>query len=109
MTGRKYGKWLALEYVGKRGTNYYWRCQCDCGNIRTVKSYNLRVGKSKNCPSCAKVRINRDQVKQLLAEGRKQSEIARLLKCSAATISEIARKLRGIIRIRRRVTLRINP
>lgn len=31
----------------KKGT--YWKCQCQCGALKTFESHNLRNGKSKSC------------------------------------------------------------
>lgn len=45
LTNKKFGEWTALEYVGNRK----WKCQCSCGKIRVVSSYELRSGKSTSC------------------------------------------------------------
>jgi hypothetical protein len=45
-----------LLVEGHNGVNnrkeHLWKCRCDCGNSTTVKSYNLRSGKTKSC-GCA--------------------------------------------------------
>lgn len=50
LEGKRFGRWTVIEQVGVdgRGEKMY-RCQCDCGNIRTVRSSNLRGGKSSSC------------------------------------------------------------
>lgn len=45
LTGRTFGSWHVLEYVG----NSYWKCRCSCGNIRNVKAYDLTHNKSTSC------------------------------------------------------------
>lgn len=45
LTGQQFGEWKALNYLG----NYTWKCQCSCGNIKNVTSYELTHGKSTNC------------------------------------------------------------
>ena len=45
LTNKKFGEWTALEYIGNRK----WKCQCSCGKIGVVSSYELRSGKSTSC------------------------------------------------------------
>lgn len=50
ITGQKFNSWTVLDRVldnNKKGT--YWRCQCDCGNIKEVATTSLRKGTSKSC------------------------------------------------------------
>src|SRR5688572_5112430 len=50
MTGRRYGKWLVLEYSHKDKDNQvYWKCVCDCGNTASVAGKSLRQRNSKSC------------------------------------------------------------
>ncbi len=50
LTGKRFGKWLALEYVGmNKNRSSLWRCACKCGSERIVASSNLRSGQSKAC------------------------------------------------------------
>ena len=49
LTGNKYG---LLTVVGLSDTNTrktYWVCQCDCGNMKTVRSDSLLCGAIKSC------------------------------------------------------------
>lgn len=56
LTGQKFGRWTVLE----RDLNYrkehnlknqetYWKCQCECGTIKTIVRGNLINGKSSSC------------------------------------------------------------
>ena len=45
ITGKKFGEWSVIEYVGDKK----WRCICSCGNIRDVSAYSLKNGLSKTC------------------------------------------------------------
>ena len=57
--GKKYGKLLILEEdknINKRGT--YYKCQCDCGNIKTVLGFNIINGRTKSC-GCITKEINK--------------------------------------------------
>lgn len=48
LTGQRFGKLLVLH----RDSDIKpvkWICQCDCGNMSSVQSNNLRSGKSQSC------------------------------------------------------------
>ncbi len=50
LTGQKFGKLTAIELLGtdKHGVAL-WKCQCECGNEKLVKSVNLRNGATISC------------------------------------------------------------
>jgi hypothetical protein len=53
--GDRYGTQVVLEEVhpkGKKCSNGFWRCRCDCGRITVVRGNNLRSGNSKSCGRC---------------------------------------------------------
>lgn len=54
ITGNKYNHWTVLEFDGRKGNDYYWKCECDCGTIKSVNSSSLKSGRSKCCGLCAK-------------------------------------------------------
>lgn len=49
ITGQKFGLLTVLERDVSRKNKVYWICQCDCGKIVSVESYNLRKGITKSC------------------------------------------------------------
>ena len=49
LTGKKFNRLTVLGFAGRQGKNYYWECQCDCGNIRQVQAQGLRRGSTKSC------------------------------------------------------------
>ncbi len=51
MTGQRFGRFLVLEKSKSTRDGVYWKCICDCGEIRIVKGYSLRKGITKSC-SC---------------------------------------------------------
>lgn len=54
LTGRRYGSWLVLYRVGPTPSRQsLWKCECECGNKRTVQSGNLKSGRSTRCRPCA--------------------------------------------------------
>lgn len=54
--GEKYGKWTVGARVGKRGSNTYYTCTCECGTILDVAINALLRGHSTQCKSCASKR-----------------------------------------------------
>ena len=55
-TGKRYGKLIAVSYIGKneRG-RHIWRCKCDCGNYTEGAGYDL--GKSKRSCGCLRGKL----------------------------------------------------
>jgi len=50
LTGRKFGKWIVLEkaFENKKHGQFY-KCKCDCGNIRNINGRNMLIGRSLSC------------------------------------------------------------
>ena len=48
LRGMRFGRWTVLDYV----TNGHWRCQCDCGTIKSVKANNLLADGPRGSKSC---------------------------------------------------------
>ena len=51
LTGQRFGRLTVLYKDNNRITNSgsYWICQCDCGNIKSIKSSSLRRGEITSC------------------------------------------------------------
>lgn len=49
LTGQRFGRLVVIERAESRGEQTYWLCQCDCGNILTIKASNLRRGETQSC------------------------------------------------------------
>lgn len=54
LTGERRGKLVVIERVenSKKGSAR-WKCECDCGTIRIVRTGNLESGNTKSC-GCAR-------------------------------------------------------
>src|SRR5258708_1932420 len=52
LTGRKFGKWVALYRVGTRCGQPMWLCRCECGIEKPVFKCNLLLGRSRGCKTC---------------------------------------------------------
>lgn len=50
--GQRFGKWLVIEPIRKKGTKILWLCKCDCGNEGKLRGHLLVSGKTKSC-GCA--------------------------------------------------------
>ena len=49
LTGQRFGLLTVVERVESIGNRTAWRCRCDCGGERIVKTIHLREGKVKSC------------------------------------------------------------
>lgn len=51
LTGQRFGRLIAMKESGKnkKGGNFYWECQCDCGKIKRVMGNNLTRGHTRSC------------------------------------------------------------
>lgn len=61
ITGNRYGRLLVLElaeYVitDPNDSQMRWKCLCDCGNTKVIRSYTLRKGKVQSCGCLSKER-----------------------------------------------------
>lgn len=69
LTGQKFGKLTVLKISDKKSNDrhLFWDCQCECGNIRQVKSSFLIDGSIFECQDCGKHKsIGETQIVQLL-------------------------------------------
>ena len=69
--GDKYNYWTILslsDFVSKKGERYY-KCQCDCGNIKQVAISNLKRGNTVSC-GCH----NKDRMKNNNPGGKKSQD-----------------------------------
>lgn len=58
MIGKKYGKLTVLKLDEKRsGKRKYYICQCECGNLKSVRDDCLKSGNTKSC-GCLLKEIN---------------------------------------------------
>lgn len=55
-TGEVYGRLKVISRDGVIGQQAAWKCQCDCGNVVTVASYQLGSGNTKSCGCLQKER-----------------------------------------------------
>lgn len=57
LIGKRFGKLVVLEmgeskYQPNGTRRIFWKCKCDCGNIKQVDGASLRRGNTKSCGCC---------------------------------------------------------
>ena len=69
LTGKKFGKLIALKKIDGLSNNHsaLWLCQCDCGNQKIIESKNLRSGLTQSC-GCLKQSHGELLIEQLLEQ-----------------------------------------
>lgn len=49
LTGQVFNRWTVIEFAFVKSKKTFWKCRCECGNVRYISSYSLRKGLSKSC------------------------------------------------------------
>lgn len=57
LKGKRFGRLLILELTNKKNRRY-WKCKCDCGNIKVVSSNKLKTGHTESCGCIRKERYD---------------------------------------------------
>lgn len=59
MKGKVFDRLKVLRQSERRDSKgrVFWVCECECGNVVTVRGDNLRSGNSKQCMLCARDNI----------------------------------------------------
>ena len=69
LTGQKFGKLLVMEFNSITKTNQVkWKCLCDCGNVITPSTAQLKSGGIYSCGYCNKESLIASQVKKYFVE-----------------------------------------
>jgi len=63
LTGQKYQRLTVIKFVELSKYGAIWECKCDCGNIKNVKSGDLRSGNTNSCGCYMKDRIKETNIK----------------------------------------------
>lgn len=62
ITGKRFGKLVAIERIGSRNGKALWRCRCNCGKYTDVPGSALRSGGTKSCGCLHNERIKETNV-----------------------------------------------
>ncbi len=49
ITGKRFGRLVAVRRVSNKGTAIMWQCRCDCGNMCIVHSNKMMRGHTRSC------------------------------------------------------------
>jgi hypothetical protein len=49
LIGKRFGKLTVIEMIPKTTRKTYWKCMCDCGNEKIVRSDSLTSGRTQSC------------------------------------------------------------
>lgn len=64
LMGQRFGRLTPIEWLG----DGKWNCQCDCGNIVPVLTYNLQNGNTKSCGCLQKDRTSEASFQSLVGK-----------------------------------------
>jgi len=69
LTGRTFGRLFVIALADRRGARgqYYYTCQCDCGNITEVEGGSLSFGATQSC-GCLQKEISSERMSQMTGE-----------------------------------------
>ena len=58
LTGQRFNRLTILEYDKEKSKpgRAYWICKCDCGNIKSIRSDQLKNGNTRSC-GCYKIEL----------------------------------------------------
>ncbi len=70
LTGQRFGRLTVLEFVPTAGKHSFWKCKCDCGNVKNIRSDVLLEGKTISC-GCEKKK--QDRINLVKNHSHKQS------------------------------------
>lgn len=78
--GKRFDRWVVLERLNKKTKGYYWfKCQCDCGTIKSVFGGSLRDGGTQ---SCGCLRLERSTTHGMTKTGTFKSWDSMLQRCT---------------------------
>lgn len=63
LIGQRFGRLTVIKRAGTEGSRAVWRCKCDCGKYKSVKSIDLLSGNTKSCGCWKKHRALFDERK----------------------------------------------
>ena len=69
LTGQRFGRLTVIGIHPTETRKTYWSCQCDCGNMKIVRSDSLQCGAIRSC-GCLKK--EQDKKNLVLGDGRRK-------------------------------------
>lgn len=60
LAGQRFGRLVAVKYLGATKEKAMWKLKCDCGSIITARANNLRTGTTRSC-GCLKREVSTEK------------------------------------------------
>lgn len=81
LTGKKFNRWTVIKYDKEKANKpmAFWICKCDCGNIKSVASRDLKYGYSKSC-GCLKNELAAKRCENNIKTNKLKDEYPELIK-----------------------------
>lgn len=79
ITGEKFGKLTAIERAENIGKEVAWKCLCECGKYKIVRTYSLLSGDTQSC-GCLGNSKGEIKIKELLEQAKIPFEIQKTFK-----------------------------
>lgn len=67
LTGQRFGRLVVLRRGSNLGRSTTWRCVCDCGEQKEVRSHSMKVGDAASC-GCLLSEVARVKAKRLFTK-----------------------------------------
>ena len=72
--GKKFGRWTVYKFDRTdKGRKYFWWCECQCGNKKSIRIDQLNRGESKSC-GCLQKEISSKTLKQFRQKQIKEKQ-----------------------------------
>jgi hypothetical protein len=83
---KTFERWTVLEFVGRENQKKIYRCECECGTVRSVIGASLRSGASRSC-GCLSREITAEHRRRSTTHGHaRKGKITRTFRAWAAMI-----------------------
>lgn len=70
LTGQRFGRLVAMKYIGRENGRTLWQCKCDCGNESITGYSNLLSGNTRSC-GCMEEENRLSNMKKAIVERTK--------------------------------------
>lgn len=77
LTGQRFGRLTVIGFAEIRNQKSYWKCKCDCENIKIINSYSLKSGKTKSC-GCLRKETTKKRGKRNIKHNKTNTRLYRI-------------------------------